>query len=98
MILMCFLRHLSEREAFALVDKGDTERYQKDVWDNPISSSGTDRKERSNAARVSGGARGDDGNTLFGAVFQFVTSKYMLYSVVLILTIKYFWPTLKNIL
>jgi hypothetical protein len=86
------------KDAYKLVDEGDTERHQKDVWDNPLSNNVRDTAERREANRRSIEDRRQEGNTVFGIVFQFVTSKYMLILIAVTLTIKAVWPTVKTLL
>jgi hypothetical protein len=89
---------ISEQAAYELVDKGDTERIAMDVWDNPLSNNSGDRPDSQAKRRYARVESRSEGSAVFGMVFQFVTGKYMLILIALVLTVKALWPSLKKVL
>lgn len=87
---------MSLPDARAKVQREDDQAQSEDIWsaDRPESPTfGRRYSDKSNKERPH---RRNEENTLFGIVFGAVTSKYTLFLIILILTIKAAWPTIKH--
>ena len=91
--------NLRVEEAYRLVDEGDQARLQSDAFDDPLVSRDTitrgNRAAESVARRSSATMAGSQAQGLGELLMMLVRSKWLVWSIVLVLGAKYIWPTIK---
>ncbi len=89
-------------EAYRLVDEGDQARLQIDAFDDPLVSHDTitrgNRSTGSMARRSSATGAGSQTQGLGELLMMLVRSKWLAWSIVLVLGAKFVWPTVKALI